>query len=352
MLIYIVILAMLFMASLSRTRTQFRVGNIRYSSSVVYALMCFILLFLFAGLREGVGADFYTYRDSMVAYNEGRFPVWLNYEWGFMKLLWLLSGFTRDGQLLIIVCSFITVGLFVYVFLKCSEDVRLSILLFYALYFYFLSFNAIRSLLSVSIVMLAIKPLRERKLIKYMIIVAVASLFHTSAVVMIPFYFIIGKSVKKFLYIIGVPATMGVLILYRPIYEFLMVMFPKYAIYADANGGGTKWNLLFLLFNLLLLKMTSAKNNEEETLNLYEVACLAAIFFSVMAMLNELMVRFALFFYAYSLISVPFCLNRLKTSGQSKTILRCVAYILPMIIFLRYLIAGIAGIGPYQIYHR
>lgn len=128
-----------------------------------YTLITFVVLFIFSAIREDVGADYWTYRNSFNDYRQGDFDKnGLNYEWGFMKIIELWSKTTLDSQFMIVLCSLLTVGLYVYVFKRFSENYAYSIFLFYGLYFYFISFNAIRSTLAVAVTLAAIKYLSEK----------------------------------------------------------------------------------------------------------------------------------------------------------------------------------------------
>lgn len=62
------------------------------------------------------------------------------------------------------------------------------------------------------------------------------------------------------------------------------------------------------------------------------------------------MIRISLYFYAFSLLSVPFCLKRLTNAKERELTIRCVVTVFVVFIFVKYLISGVAGIGPYRMY--
>lgn len=351
MILYIALFFILGLPIVKPTKIAVRFNKKRYDGRTVYGCFVFVLLGLISALREGVGGDYWTYRNSLIDYKNGCLYAGLNYEWGFMKLIALLSKITVTGQIIIVVCSLVTTGIFVYVFLKYSENVWLSTFLFYVLYFYANSFNGIRTWIAIAIVMLSIESLINRKILKYMFVILIASSFHTLAIVMIPFYFITNKIVIKVLYICACLSLIGTIIYYKEIYTILLEVFPKYAVYKNATGYGSLWNLVLLIYNLLLIKMAYKKEKEDEKqFNIYEAACLMAIFFSLLANINSLMIRFSWMFFSFSLLSIPFCFNRIRGSYPQKKMLKLGFYVLSVLVFFIYLFANNGSIIPYKIY--
>lgn len=353
MLVYYTLLLTFLAPLVTLNRVTIKFREKKYWGTSFYTLITFSILFIFSAMREGVGTDYWTYRNSFIDYRQGDFDNnGLNYELGFMIIIDLWSKTTFDSQFMIVLCSLLTVGLYVYAFKRFSENYSLSIFLFYGLYFYFISFNAIRSMLAVAVTLIAIKYLCEKNIFKYMLIIIIATVFfHTSAVIMIPFYFFVNyMSTKKNIFFGGV-GLIGVILFYQTIYIFLLGFFPKYHVYYQVHGGSSYLNTLFLMVNLILLIKTNVSTDmEKKYLHVFKTACFAGLCLSACSFLNVLMIRVSLYFYAFSLLSVPFSLNRLTNVKERELTIRCAVAVLVVFIFVKYLISGVAGIGPYRLY--
>ena len=112
------------------------------------------------------------------------------FEIGYVLLVKAISLLTNNPNYMFVIISFITLfGICVFVY-KYSSIKWMSILLFISLGFYYTSFNMIRQFIAIAIVMLSYKYLIEKNFLKFFMIVLCASLFHMSALIFIPFYFI------------------------------------------------------------------------------------------------------------------------------------------------------------------
>jgi len=141
-----------------------------------------------------------------------------------------------------------------YVMRELSQDIIISIFIYLTKGIYLLFFNAGRQGISVSIASLGLLYLIDRSLVKYLICIFIASLFHKTALIMIPFYFIIMLpfSTKRVLLFL----VIGFFAFYF-LSTILGVLSPevesRYGVYEDrgATGGfllGTFFIIVALLF--------------------------------------------------------------------------------------------------------
>ena len=155
-----------------------------------------IILVIFAGLRGDFTADYKNYETLFYEYNKltfgDIFRVHLDQEIGYVLLNWLIGRLTANFVWVMISCSSVTILLFIKEFKKESNNVWLSIFLFVTIGSYYVSFNLTRQIMATAIIFFGSSYLYEKKLIKYVWIIFTASLFHKTALVMIPFYFILN----------------------------------------------------------------------------------------------------------------------------------------------------------------
>ena len=186
------------MAMISPTFRNARVeqidGKNKYRYGYKFAILAFLPIILWAGLREGRGyvdtnAYIKMYQqipgsfEGLRAYLHNNpddpgytvFQYIVKYIWGESYRPLLLSIAIIQG------CAV------VFLYRKYSESYLMSIFLFIASAEYFSwMFNGIRQFLAVSIIMYGFPFLVNRKYLKFWIVVAFASTFHMTAIIMIP----------------------------------------------------------------------------------------------------------------------------------------------------------------------
>lgn len=153
---------------------------------------------LLIGLRSPkVGMDSQDYADYYSAgYDDGYLEI--GYEW--LSRLLFNNGFTYTGLFLVV--AFITVFFITLSIInKKGNDYSVSALLLYTLTYGFL-INGMRQGISCAIFLYSAKFILEKKPIPYVISIIIASLFHTSALILLPFYFFRYLSLPSLIYLV------------------------------------------------------------------------------------------------------------------------------------------------------
>jgi len=168
------------------------------------AFIILILLCLFVCFGYMTGSDWRAYELRYEDYKNGLPEKYFNdigyviYSFLFYKLgvdFWIFLIFTKC------VCFFISIY---YLRIYTKGKYQLGLLLFYCLYaLFFYIDNPLRNLISGTIFLVSYKYIYERKQIKFLICVLFAALFHLSAILVLPVYYIyIIKFSKKRMYIV------------------------------------------------------------------------------------------------------------------------------------------------------
>ena len=217
-------------------------------------------LILISALRMStVGADLQNYlvRFDVIAETPWNNLNILNelwgFEYGFLLLNKIISIFTNDSRILIYVTSFFINFSFSYFIYKYSEKPYLSFYLFVAFNFFGTSLNLVRLFLAGSILLYSIKYLEEKKLAKFVLIVLLATTFHSSALIFIFAYFLKDfKLNEKFYFIMAIIG--GIFLLFG---DSILTIMLKYgsSFYYDRYGEnvGSGDGLMFLIFLVILL---------------------------------------------------------------------------------------------------
>lgn len=155
----------------------------------IFAALCLIIV---SGLRNNIGDTFfymhsYETTDFLLTIYKDQKDI------GFNMFQYLLKLISDDPQLLIFVTSFITLSLIVIGLYKYSRLFELSLYVFITSGAFIVSMNGIRQYLAAAIVFAATSFILKGNWKMYILVVLFASVFHQSALVMIPLYYMVRK---------------------------------------------------------------------------------------------------------------------------------------------------------------
>lgn len=124
---------------------------------------------------------------------------------------------------------------FFYKALSYHQVVHEGLVLFIALGYLFITFDQIRQSLAISIFLFSLKFIANREFLKFLICAMLAANAHFSALIIIPFYWILNARLKTWIYI---AVTIGMIVLYyldfwATIREPLFSIIPYYNKYAE-----------------------------------------------------------------------------------------------------------------------
>ena len=165
----------------------------------IFSLPIILILFTlvaFAAIRKvGVGTDSGNYVGIFTSldydFKDG-FKAIGSIEIGFLFLNYLLVKITDQYWILFTGISSISVYLYVLVFRIKSLDLRLSIFIFITSAIYLFSFNGARQGMAAAFVALAILYAMDKKIKLFLLFVFLSTLFHKTAIIMLPFYYLIN----------------------------------------------------------------------------------------------------------------------------------------------------------------
>lgn len=189
-----------------------------------------IIPIIVSGLRNGVGVDYYNYINVynrvtqnytgiIHAISESR------YEPGWIALNFIVEYLFDDVKYIFITSALLT-WLFAFKAIydnreRISDGIAVLILL---CTLYNVSFNIIRQVLAVSVIMLSIKPLIDKRFWKFALTVLFASTFHLTALIFLPSYWIINsrsKYSRLFKNIVVPLSFIGLVLFIKPILTFI-----------------------------------------------------------------------------------------------------------------------------------
>lgn len=266
-----------------------------------------VVLILVSGLRWGVGTDYWQYSRN---YNYYVQDVWEDFrtlnEPGLKLIAKLASLVNDDYVVMFFLAAVVTVGLVVWTISKYSNAFAFSILLYIFSGSWHGSFNIVRQFLAGAILFAGHRYIVERKFIKYMLVVAIASLFHISALAMIVLYFIPNRKLKpkEIVFLIGIM----VLITLSYDYVFGLIESMREGSMADSDYANRQINILRIVISAAPLSvyfLMTDKRRLSDSDHFYVNVMLVNTAIWLMGYNSAYLVRFAIYTDVFAVLAYP-----------------------------------------------
>lgn len=274
--------------------------NVIIKKRIVYLIIFFLIYF--SGFRDGLGSDYDRYIVGIAAR---------------ANISNLVFGFSEP--LFNFICIFIDVSIFspILFFLLAAYVTNAGIcgflfkdnlyaawsILFYLLIptLYPMSFNIVRQFFSVGIFFYSLRFLGV-SFKKYFFLCLLAALMHMSAIILIPFYWILNKNIKRNYLVIGAVALsvllfIGISIIGSADYKYSETAYSEDSI--GASGLIFFYNLLFLLFIINKKVFSGIKPLHRNLFVLY-------IIIVDMSFSNYNFYRLSYYFYPIVTVMIPY----------------------------------------------
>lgn len=247
------------------------------------SLVLFMIMLLFvSGLRAAsVGADTRQYTSafdqlkSLTFLEALKAPIssWNGYftyslEQGYRVYNKIVAFFGGSSQA-ITFCNSLFIVILLYKLIKeKSPYYGLSIWLYITLGFFQTEMNMARNAIAILLCLCATKYIPKHELLKYILVVLLASTFHTTALVFIPLYWVINyiELTPKRLKILALLSAVGGLF-WKPIYNLLFRIIPsryeRYLVFASTETEGIALIFLFLTIFILIWFFCDLKKDPE-----------------------------------------------------------------------------------------
>lgn len=178
------------------TELSFKVKN-KYLR-ILNALIAILCPTFFFSVRYGIGTDYESYIRIFNLISTGQDT---RMEWAYFLINKTVAYFGGSIEVVFFLVGII-MFLFIYLTLKDHRKVispGLGMFIF-ILFYYQMSFNTIRQVVAVAVLLYSFKFIKDRYFIRFLLLIILASGFHISSLIMIPVYFIynlIGKQQRR-----------------------------------------------------------------------------------------------------------------------------------------------------------
>lgn len=327
-------------------------------------IFLFILLSIFIGTRVDTGPDIYNYEVfySQVPSIEILLKNFSDYSYIPLEPAYkIVSGtfkyldFTFNGFLLVFSASF--VALVFKMIPKYSSMAYFSVML-YLYYGYFTGFSAIRQVLAAAIFFTAIYYVYNKNLYHYLVTIFIATMFHLSALVILPMYWLskIRWSKMQYFFILIFAFGIGLSGIIRSFTEYILSILnfsnyqlinDKVQLYAEIEGEylGTmvlEWLILLIVFIIKYDDLNASNKYFKTIFNFFFFGFIYYSFFSGIGDFGRIVVYFKLIY----LIIIPMFVNLY----EDKKIKFLLINIFSILVLIRILISINADTANAEVY--
>ena len=316
---YLLVGAPLLMALLMYSlKYTYRLDRMPYQKEVIRAF--FLVYFLLLAFRaESVGADTWNYLSK---FRNARYETWTEHvfsrtsEHGYAFLTKLVAAVTGSEQVFLIVVALITVYPIAKLYMEESESPVLTISLYLILPMFQMAFSGLRQSIAIAFIPAAYRCIRERKRFLFLLVIWIASLFHSSAWVMLALYPVYHARISRKSLIWVVPA-LAALVLFRTqifllMYSVILRVFGEREIGIEETGA-TSMLLLFaiiLTFSYVFLGKTDEETGGQRNILILSVAVQS------FALVNRLAMRVNYYYLIFLPLLLPKVIRRIP--GKNK----------------------------------
>lgn len=318
-----------------------------------------IILIFFSGLRYNVGQDYHNYsRIFLKVSNYG--SINKDLEFLFKNIIVLLNKFNLNYPSLFLVMSFLTIVI-LYITIRDLENEKNIKLSFFGALFIFLtnghffsSFNGIRQFLAIIIFLFSTRYIYKKKFFMYFICLILASMFHYSAILLLPLYFIGYKDFKIgtwfVLYFVSFLFYYVELInvLIMPIKDYIPFGYSVYFSESLINKFNANAGFTFLFRQLLGFIIILSKNrfiNNKRILPYFNFYTFGVLLNFILLPIPVLYYRINMYFSIFSIIIIPYFVQNVFRNRKNKKLL---VGIFGIIFIILYIKISLYNIQPYS----
>ena len=316
-----------------------------------------VLFTAFSGLRNNLGDTYYNMHSFNLLTDNMPMPSITEKEFLYNYLIYMLRQITDKPQLLIFVGAVLSCVPVIYILYKYSVAYELSIFLFVATSYYTFSFNGMRQYMAAGILLLGTKYLfsQEKKAwLKYAVIVVIAALFHSSAIIMLPIYFVVRRKAWSITTFAIVFVSMVATLLFDAVLpQFLnLVAQSDFSIYNESGWftkgeeAGSSIVRVFVVLIPVVIAYFSKKRIRQlgKTGDILVNLAVVNFCFYLISLYNWIFARFAIYTSIYYILLLTWLImNSFKRKDRNLLYILCIVLYMGYFWAVRYSIIGYAS---------
>jgi hypothetical protein len=302
-------------------------------------IVSFLLMFIYMAIRGGFANDYEAYEEIFMESHKFKFNEVSggNIEHGFLILNKILPSY----RVLLVLLSAFTCYTYYILFHKYIlpkyYSLGFALMAISGGYMLFFQMSGLRNAIAINILALSIPFVKDRKIIPYLGLMALAYFFHNSILLFMPLvYFVSTPRASKSrdivvwalasLFFIAISTTS----LIDNISPLVNLYFDKYAVYTeDAKAFKTGSSLILYLYVVIMIVLTFILS-KDILLENDNIILKNSLLFILALLLGSLNFRMSQYFAPYLVVATAVVMSRVKNPVLKYTYLIC------NVIFLLY----------------
>lgn len=293
-------------------------GSEKYKG--IYVFFIGTWLFLISALRDkSVGSDFSGYLRMFTLYGNTpwrdlidiakKSDIEIGYV-AFNKIIYMISD---NPRVLACIIAFILIFVFSREIKRNSNNPAFSYFLFVTMGMLGRSFNVMRQQIAVALALLAYPYIKEKKFIKFLIIILIAFHVHMSVVIVLPMYFIMQTKINYKVYFAFLVScilciTIGDRLLSLFIYQERYI--ERYTTFTGERNGAVGECIIFSAFIILISIIWG--NHKTGEMKFYMHFAMFCLLISCLTFVQPIIDRMEAYFDLVMIYAIPNTVSRVE----------------------------------------
>lgn len=304
--------------------------------------ICMIILFFLSALRYSVGSDYDRYEELFDFVNKGNYKTFgTQYLYTFLNIL-----FPNYYMLVAFIAAAFIIASYKLMVTYLDEDYWGVSMIIYLInpYIFLMSLSAFRQTLAIVVFIGAVQFAYRRQIVPYVILIVMAMLFHTTAIVLLPVYFMANDKKVSKLFVVFFIGIMLFLLIDNSIFSFIMESTldffdnPNYDVFYNRKGESLSNSIRATILTSIMFTYVALNLHKLEG---RAVMCgkftLFALAFGILASKVALLTRIQFYFDVFSIITIPSIIKANREMVHTVKIEKLFnVYILPILVFVIY----------------
>lgn len=237
-----------------------------------------VLIFILGFRAQTMGVDLKGYLPSFDKLNKASWTQiihmnsYLNYEKGYVIFNKMVGSVWCDRQFFLFICaacSLLPVGIFIY---RNSNHMLFSMVIYMSLPCFLIVFSGLRQGIAIGITMLSVEFIKKKKLLKFVLLILLASTFHSSAIIFLIAYPLYRLKMNKKMAYASILLLPGIYILRYPVFRILSKIFKAHAV-PDYNNAINLFLIFVFIYSFCVLFGNRSNEKINGWMNIFFVAC-------------------------------------------------------------------------------
>ncbi|MBR5192037.1 MAG: EpsG family protein [Clostridia bacterium] len=324
--------------------------NKKYKSNAWLLAILIVGMALFIGFRFNVGTDYGSYYRTYEKYSRMSWGELLVVDDPGLRIIAKLSSYLIDSPItMFVIAALIFCSLFITSIYEYTENFLFAMFLFVCSGTFLEAFNGVKQATAMAIIFYGFRFIKQKSFIKYLITILIATIFHSTAIVMVVLYWLFSLKSTKFNLVLVLVVSVALSSSYELLFTLVEAITGK-KVNLEYTYYVTQVNVFRVAFAvapcivLFLMKEKDRVNNSHFCNMLVFNAALMVITSS-----SAFLARIGMYSTAFISISLVTLKGKIMTNRNTKSIIDMGIIVLYFVFFIVSVLRT-ADLYPYQLF--